>query len=657
MEASANSPVRSPTSSALLREPLLKSSGSKVTLRIASSSSQSKLPKIDDEERAAAKSFVQQLRQLPNEVYVVLLVDFLNSYRSFGFRAVQYQYLTIEFGLSDLEAGSLLGMQAWLLVVFGILGAMLVDAFGVRATALSALSVSVVSRGLLAFGRSRETMTFALLGLSPFGEAVLSTGIYTVALKKLTTRANRAFAFGIQYGVFNLSGALADVAADMLRPHDFKLPDWLPRSVLGGYTHMSGLRVHVLVTWFAVLAALAVVVPLLFDSMVVPTEETDRPEGRAAAAFPTSSSGGYSSPPPFTPAELASLRDRATAEERTRGFLIARAPKAKPPLPSLAPSPIFGRANVEALEKATSPKSWLAAASASLLRAAENIRDLCALREFWRALWLSICLILLSKQWGDMDQLLPAFLERHFGVNSPIFTIHSINMWVCMVGPSVAASLTAHLDDFRVMLPGMWLMAFSPVWLAYDPGIPASITWVFLLSVGEVIWSPRQSAWVANLAPDGREGVFLALLSLKTLVTALPSTMLNGWLNMHFQPNCESCRDTIGHFCSESLNISAGDAQSLGVNTAVPMHACRAEESGHLCVGGDFSPRLVTPLDSSSFLQCPSTCVECPGWESHASEMWFIVLICSISSPLMVSLSLRFLRGEDDKATSACRIE
>mmetsp|Transcript_28874 Transcript_28874/g.90304 ORF Transcript_28874/g.90304 Transcript_28874/m.90304 type:complete len:94 (-) Transcript_28874:1740-2021(-) len=93
MEASANS-VRSPTSSALLREPLLKSSGSKVTLRIASSSSQSKLPKIDDEERAAAKSFVQQLRQLPNEVYVVLLVDFLNSYRSFGFRAVQYQYLT-----------------------------------------------------------------------------------------------------------------------------------------------------------------------------------------------------------------------------------------------------------------------------------------------------------------------------------------------------------------------------------------------------------------------------------------------------------------------------------------------------------------------------------------------------------------------------------
>ena len=40
------------------------------------------------------------------------------------------------------------------------------------------------------------------------------------------------------------------------------------------------------------------------------------------------------------------------------------------------------------------------------------------LPQFWRALWLSVCLICLSKQWGDMDQLLPPFLERHFGVGA-----------------------------------------------------------------------------------------------------------------------------------------------------------------------------------------------------------------------------------------------
>ena len=53
---------------------------------------------------------------------------------------------------------------------------------------------------------------------------MLSTGIYTVALKKLTTPATRGFAFGVQYGIFNFAGALADVAADLLRTHDFEVP-------------------------------------------------------------------------------------------------------------------------------------------------------------------------------------------------------------------------------------------------------------------------------------------------------------------------------------------------------------------------------------------------------------------------------------------------
>ena len=105
-----------------------------------------------------------------------------------------------EFGLSDMETAYWLGVQSWLLVIFGMLGAVLVDSYGVRRTALASLGVAVVSRALLTFGRSRHTLLFALLGLAPFGEAVLSTGIYTVALKKLTTPATRGFAFGVQCG-------------------------------------------------------------------------------------------------------------------------------------------------------------------------------------------------------------------------------------------------------------------------------------------------------------------------------------------------------------------------------------------------------------------------------------------------------------------------
>ena len=154
------------------------------------------------------------------------------------------------------------------------------------------------------------------------------------------------------------------------------------------------------------------------------------------------------------------------------------------------------------------------------------------------------------------------------------------------------------------------------------------------MSIGEVIWSPRQSAWVANLAPDGREGIFLALLSLKNLITALPSTALNGWLNSAFQPNCPQCRDAFGHFCSSMRVVNASYAM------------CRTA-GDYSCVGGDYSPRLHAVGEHAvSELHCPSTCRDCPGWEGHADTMWLIVLISSISSPLMIMLSIRFLRGD-----------
>ena len=156
--------------------------------------------------------------ELPKlEVSIVLLIDFLNSYRSFGLSFVQYAYVTNDFGLTDIDAGWLLSWEALCKVVFGFSGAILVDIYGVRRTALVALSVAMVSRGILVLGRSRELLYMALLLLTPFGEALLSMGIYTVALKKLTTQRTRALAFGIQYGVSSAAGGCAGIVASASR--------------------------------------------------------------------------------------------------------------------------------------------------------------------------------------------------------------------------------------------------------------------------------------------------------------------------------------------------------------------------------------------------------------------------------------------------------
>jgi len=178
------------------------------------------------------------------------------------------------------------------------------------------------------------------------------------------------------------------------------------------------------------------------------------------------------------------------------------------------------------------------------------------------------------------------------------------------------------------MLPGLWLMALSPLSLVLSPGVASAACWVTLMSVGEVIWSPRQSAWVASLAPEGREGIFLALLSLKSLITTIPSNAFNGLLNAAFNPNCEVCRDKLGHFCDTP---SAVDNHATCVSPKI------------VCAGRGFSPALTAANLSS--LHCPASCRECTGWKGEPRLMWLVVLLTSVSSPLMVACTLPYLRG------------
>lgn len=154
---------------------------------------------------------------LPSQTGIVLLLEFLNSFRSFGLRAVLYNYITNEYGISDTYAGELLGIKGFVDILFGLVGSILVDIVGVRKVSICALSVAIIGRTLLAFGKTTTSLYFALFLFSPCGEALLSVGLYRVALKKLTTPLTRPLAFAVSYAASNLAGALGDLVVDKMR--------------------------------------------------------------------------------------------------------------------------------------------------------------------------------------------------------------------------------------------------------------------------------------------------------------------------------------------------------------------------------------------------------------------------------------------------------
>lgn len=217
--------------------------------------------------RERTKAYVLDFAALPSGVFIILLLEFLNSYRGYGISFIQYQYFNNEFGLSDIQTGSLLGVKSTMDIIFGICGSLATDAFGVRRVVTAALCMALVGRGLLVFGRGPVELWLASLVFSPFGEAVLSTGVYNVGLKKLTPPRLRPLAFAVQYASFNFSGALCDTAIEYMR----RQPD---RYFFGA--RFTGLRLFLVSTWFVLWLALLLVVFFVHDVTVVDPADPER---------------------------------------------------------------------------------------------------------------------------------------------------------------------------------------------------------------------------------------------------------------------------------------------------------------------------------------------------------------------------------------------
>ena len=77
-----------------------------------------------------------------------------------------------------------------------------------------------MSRAVLTFGRSRHALLFALLGLAPFGEAVLSTGIYTGGRRW----PRRATIVPLCGKVASVASALGGLQAGSRQRHDCGAP-------------------------------------------------------------------------------------------------------------------------------------------------------------------------------------------------------------------------------------------------------------------------------------------------------------------------------------------------------------------------------------------------------------------------------------------------
>lgn len=107
----------------------------------------------------------------------------------------------------------------------------------------------------------------------------------------------------------------------------------------------------------------------------------------------------------------------------------------------------------------------------------------------------------------------------------------------------IIGTLAAKVRAFRMILVGATISGISPVFLLMGPHIWCAVLWVFVLSVGEAIWSPRLYEYSASIAPKGKEGTYLTLASVPLFLAPVIAGSMSGDILQRYCParyHCDS---------------------------------------------------------------------------------------------------------------------
>jgi hypothetical protein len=140
--------------------------------------------------------------------------------------------------------------------------------------------------------------------------------------------------------------------------------------------------------------------------------------------------------------------------------------------------------------------------------------------------------------------LMPKYWERTIGPDAAIGTLNMINPIGIVIGLILFIPITNRFNVFKMLVYGAMISSLSlfPMalpWHVYGGGIAhahyvMAILCMAIVTIGEVIWSPKLNEYTAAIAPKGQEGTYLGLSMLpwfaaKTIVSFFSGNMLEYW--------------------------------------------------------------------------------------------------------------------------------
>ncbi|MCU0779607.1 MAG: MFS transporter [Akkermansiaceae bacterium] len=441
-------------------------------------------------------SYAKGLTHAPRELFLLFFTK-VTEYSAYGGINLAFTlYLSKDMGLSDLAAGTYVGVWSVVLSLFVIVVGPVCDVIGIKRTLLVGCYLLLFSRLLMPF--APEIYSSSLVGFLPMAIGIAITGpVLSVGIKRFTTKETAALGFGLFYTLMNVGWAIGawlfDKVREVVGEHSYLA---MPATGI----EISTYQVIILIGFFITVPDLVAIlfmrnnVEVKADGSVVvtPDEETKERGGFLAAIWGTV---------------------RQSAVETWRKIKEVFVEKPFWIFIFMLTVTVFVRLVFQHFHY-TFPKYGI--------------------RIFGEGAKI-------GSIYGVLNPTMIVFLVPLISALTRKISSYKL----MLVGTAISAA-----SVFIAIIPHGAFAFLNGTWvseLIFDRWlhVPAEgrtplyftlITFIVIFTIGEAIWSPRLMQFTAEIAPKGKEGSYLSLAILPFFVAKLFAGPMSGWLVQTYTP-------------------------------------------------------------------------------------------------------------------------
>jgi len=464
-------------------------------------------------EQPASPGITDLVKGAPRDFWVVIILVFFESFAYFSVTTVFMMTLEEEYGMNDVESSSTYAMFGLGVSMHSILFGWVVDKLRVRKSLL--LHVVLLGIGKIAMGLFpyRPVLWIMMMGPISFSLSIGGTAVM-VAIRRYTNVESRSVGFSLRYISMNMGAFVASPVADLVRTEFVPAMEKMDVDGFSLFIAITGV-IHLLDTFLVYYWIRDVYVP----------------EGEPCLGVAIVGNGEYSGT-----IEIRSLRwplryvDPAQREDPAEAL----------------PAPINGNrrscGDVMRAAKARIKAWW------QHLKKKVN-RSLVGLAV------LTFGVLGAKSVFRFLDSLYPLYMERApYPVPDPSAVPY---LSFLVIDPLLVMICTAPVSNFIaqkqfhpywVIMVGVCISGLAPFFMLIVH-YWAVIAFIVTMSLAEIIWSPMLATYACWFAPQGEEGVYLALSALPVFAAKGGAGVLSGEILNHYCPaNGDTCHPVIWAF-------------------------------------------------------------------------------------------------------------